>query len=195
VIIRGSLRTVLLIAVVLLGLGACSNGSVPPRQTSTVTVTPTATSTSPSASPTPALPAAAQQPSRAGAGAFARYFFEVYNYAFWNADPAPLRAISGPDCLFCKSSIEAVESIRMGRDRVEGGEARVTVALAAPGNPSERMLVNLVLDQDAGKTYSSSGEVIGTTVERKHGRMDMSLRWVSGRWIVLAADVIKAGES
>lgn len=193
-IIRGSLRTVLPIVVVLVGLGACSNDSAPPRQTSTVTVTPTVTSTSPSASPTPSLPAAAQQPTRAGAEAFARYFFEIYNYAFCNADPAPLQAISAAECVYCKSTLDRVRSMREEQARAEGGLITVTTAVAAPGEPGDGLIVNLVLDQETGRTLSPAGEVVGTTPAVKNGRVDIGVRWESGRWILLDAHVLKDGE-
>jgi len=36
---------------------------------------------------------------------------------------------------------------------------------------------------------------VAETVGRENGRIDVAVRWVSGRWTVLAVDVIKNGES
>jgi hypothetical protein len=195
VIVRGTLRAILPIVVVLVGLGACSSGSAPPRRTSTVTVTPTATSISPSASPMPTLPAAAQQPTRPGAEAFARHFFAVYNYAFWNADPAPLQTLSDAECVYCNSVASGVTAMRSKGNRVEGGRILVTTAVAAPGDPQVGLLVNLILDQDAGRTLSASGALVGTTAERRNGRADVAVRWGGTSWVMLDVHLLRDGES
>jgi hypothetical protein len=181
--------------VVAVGLVGCSGASTGAPRTSTVTVTPTASATpSPSVSPSPALPAAAQQPTRAGAQAFARYFFAVYNYAFWTADPAPLKAISDKDCVFCASSIDAVRAIQQEQDVAQGGRIEVLVAVAAPGDPQERLLVNMSLYQESGRTLSRQGQVVDTTPERRNGRVDLVVRWVGERWILVEGDIKRDGE-
>jgi hypothetical protein len=183
---------------VVLGTAACSPDSAAAPQTSTVTVTPPVSSTpapAPSVSPSPAVPALAQQPTRAGAQAFARYFFEVYNYAFWTADPAPLKAISDSQCVYCKSNIDVVESVRAQQARVEGGRIEVTTAVAAPGDPTDRLVVNLLLHQEAGRTLSATGALLEDLPEIRAGRVDVAVRWTGDHWLMRNAHVLKDGET
>jgi hypothetical protein len=141
------------------------------------------------------LPALAQQPTRAGAQAFARHFFAVYNYAFWSSDPAPLKAISDSDCVFCNSTIDAVQAVEQRDDRAEGGRIEVLVAVAAPGDPADRLLVNTLLHQERGTTRSVGGQVVATTPERKNGRVDLFVRWVDDHWVLLEGDIKRDGEA
>jgi hypothetical protein len=143
----------------------------------------------------PILPAAARQPTPAGAQAFARHFFAVYNYAFWTGDSKPLEAISDKDCIYCKSVVSGVSAMKKKGNRVIGGRLEVTTAVAAPGVPDNGLLVNLVLQQEEGRTLSASGAVVGTTAEKSNGRVDVAVRWVGSTWIMLDVHLVRAGES
>lgn len=190
-------RTGMVVAVLaVLVLAGCADGEEPPKVTSTVTVTPSPSrSLSPSPSPAPTLPPEAQQPTRPGAEAFARYFFAVYNYAFWNADPAPLQAISDSGCVYCNSTLDRVRSVRAKRTRVVGGELRVTTAVATPGDGADGFLVNLVLLQEEGQTYSPGGDVLGSSPRVANARMDVAVGWSGNRWLLLDGHILKPGES
>jgi hypothetical protein len=155
----------------------------------TNTVSPT-----PSASAAPALPSEAQQPTREGAEAFARYYFAVYNHAFLTADPSLLKELSDGQCIFCNSTISAVQDIHDQNEHVIGGRITVTSAVAAEGIPTDRIVVNLRLDQDAGQTLSRTGVVDDTTPAQKGFRVDLAVRWITDRWIFLNAHFPKAGE-
>lgn len=195
---RGSRRiAVVVLTVVVAAVSGCSGASSSssvPLPTPTVT-TPPSTSPVPSPSPSPTLPVAAQQPTREGAEAFATYFFAVYNYALWVRDPAPLRAISDLNCVYCNSVITSVQSMRGKRTTVEGGRMYVNTAVAAPGTPEERIIVNLVVSQDPGHTLSDTGAVLGKNAGTKYGRVDIAVRWTSGHWMIQNVHILNASES
>lgn len=180
-------------------LSGCGGGSSSGPATSTVTVIPTregpTPSPSPSASPSPTLPAVARQPTRAGAQAFARYFFAAFNYSLWTRDASSVRAVSDSRCVYCNSIVSAVDSMREKSLRVEGGRLEVPTAVAAPGDPTDRLLVNLLVNQEPGRTLSESGDVVSRSLGTKNGRVDAAVRWRDGRWILLDAHILKPGES
>jgi Family of unknown function (DUF6318) len=177
-------------------LAACSDGSTPATSQPPVTATVTDTVTpSPTASPAPTLSDVAKQPTRQGAEEFVRYFFAIYNHAFWTADPSRLQAISDPKCIFCNSAINAVKNIRSANEHVTGGEIGIPTIVAAPGDPKKGYLVNLVIRQAKGQTADPKGAVVGTTPEIKHRRVDAAVRWESDHWVFLDAHIFKEGES
>ena len=150
---------------------------------------------SPSPSPAPTIPDAAKQPTPAGAQEFVRYFFAVYNHAFWSTNPLELQAISDSKCVFCNNTIQRIYNVKSGGHHVIGGNITVTTAVAAPGDPTVGLLVNLVLDQTAGKTVASDGRIMGTTPEVSHSRMDVATRWETDHWVFLDAHTFAKGES
>lgn len=173
-------------------MASCTDESspAPPGATGTpipVETTPLPSGFSPSPSPAPVLPSAAAQPTRAGAEAFIRYFFDVYQYSFTIMDPAPLRVVSAPDCDFCNSTIRAVDGGRQKSRRSVGHGIEIRAIVAAPGKSTTGVLVNIVFDQKAARTIASDGSVVALTPEKRNIRMDMIVRWVDGRWLLLDA--------
>ncbi|MHA7175840.1 DUF6318 family protein [Arthrobacter sp. Sr24] len=53
--------------------------------------------------PVPVLPQKAKEFSKEGLIAFAKYWYSTLGYAFETGDPAPMMAISGPDCRTCQA--------------------------------------------------------------------------------------------
>lgn len=103
--------------------GACDPGETPtdPVTTDPTTATQPATSSSsesPSAEvPTPpeleqpVPPADVAVDDRAGAAAMAEYFFAVLDYARTTNDTRLLESLSSPDCNYCSSMLQTIESL------------------------------------------------------------------------------------
>ena len=189
------------VALVVLSVAACSDAgtsmsaSSPPLSSAVLPATSSSPAGTSADSLAPVLPDAAKQPTRPGAEAFVRHFFAVYNQAFWTADAAGLQLISDSKCIFCNSAIESIESLRADHDHVIGGRISVSTAVAGPGNFQQGLLVNLLLDQEPGRTLSSNGSSVDTTPARMNSRVDVAIRWDSTRWVFLDAHIIAKGES
>jgi hypothetical protein len=184
------------VALIVLSLAACSHAATAPASStpviSTVTATPGPTAT---ASPAPILPIAARQPTRPGAEAFFRHFMAVYTYAFRVLDPAQLQAVSDQHCKFCASAIESVQAGRAKGEKTVGGRIAVTVAVAGPGDATDRLIVNALLNQDPGQTVSANREVLVNVPARKNFRLDAAVRWENDHWVFLNAHILLPGES
>ena len=162
------------------GLGATSAAaSAPASSTSSTPDTPT------SAAPT--LPDGADRATPEGATAFVKYFFAVYNHAFWTADPSTLEEISDPGCKFCSSAISAVQDVRSHHARIQGGRITVLGAVAAPTTGSGRTVVAVHLRQEGQARLSPSGSVEVSSSPSPSYQLDVAVNQISGRWIVLAA--------
>jgi len=188
--------------VVLIGAGAVfalrgkgSGGSDPsPRPTAGGT---TSLSTSPTDSPSPTpsealppplLPVDAESPTTAGAVAFFRYFWAIYNYGFASLDSAPLRRISASSCESCTRYAEGIDGSRAAGAVIAGGKVTVRTAVAAPGDAEVGLVVNALVDQQSASTVSADGSP-GTTVPGKRGlRIDAAVRWRRGHWVMVGMD-------
>src|SRR5450756_160409 len=126
---RTSRRALVGAAAVALAVGVvagCSGGNAKPGPSATTaSSTPTA-SPSPTASPTPdasvkpVRPAAMDQVNAAGAEAVAAYFLNLYPYVYASNDLTEWKALSHPECVFCKSVIDNVEKQVAAGTRTEG---------------------------------------------------------------------------
>jgi Family of unknown function (DUF6318) len=188
-----SKSAVVLFPVVVVLIGGCtssSSGARPARVTTAGASTSAAsgagtTSGSASASRSPApplLPEAAKHPTRPGAEAFFRYFIAVYSYSYSSQNTSSLRAISDVTCKFCTSAIDAIESTRADNQHAVGGDGVVTNVVAAPGVPTDGLLINAVVDQRPSSIVDSDGSVIDTAAAESRVRMDAAVRWKDGAW-------------
>lgn len=188
------------VAVVLVGAGAAvalrGNGSDRPDPGSRPTaVGATSATTTGAGSPTPTrsstpepppLPAAATKPTRAGAAAFLRYFFAVYNYSFASLDSSAIERISADSCKFCQGVRKDVQSARRQGLRFEGAEISVVAAVAAPGEARKGLVVNGSIDQRVGRSVDRSGAVRRQLPAANGVRVDAGVRWTDKGWIVFA---------
>src|SRR5689334_15808593 len=113
---RGTKRTRWAVAVTavcfLVTLSACSRDDPgtdgTPTPTSAVTTPPP---TTPTTIPTPTTLPAAAKADKAGAEAFVRYFWDVFNYTYESGDTRLLRSISDKTCKFCQSVVDHVDGL------------------------------------------------------------------------------------
>jgi hypothetical protein len=188
----GVLRGVFGAVAVMTAVTGCTGSSspAPVPVTSTVTVDPPST-TSPSASATvtaPVLPAAARQPTRAGAEAFFRYFWEVYNYSYRTRDISVFRTLYKDSCRFCSTSVADIEAATAKNLHYTGGEVAIQVLVAAPDNPETGMLVNSVIRQEQSQLLRSDGTAEASEPGVGRQRLDALLQWQGGRWHMLGVD-------
>jgi hypothetical protein len=167
---------------------ACDDKGGDPLPTHTSTVVPSTTTTIASRNPT--MPAAAKQPTPDGATAFFQYFFDLYTHAYLSLDTASLGAVSSKECKFCTSAISHVESARRAGNTIKGGAITVTTAVAAPGDPNTGLLVNGVVDQEKGITYTRSGSIYSTAPASKGSRVDAVVIWVDSHWMMRAVEIL-----
>jgi len=107
--------------------GCSGSGAKPgPSATTAFSAPTTSPSSTPTASPTPDVSvkpvraAAMDQVSAAGAEAVAVYFLNLYPYVYASNDLTEWKALSHPECVFCKSVIDNVEKQVAAGTRTEG---------------------------------------------------------------------------
>lgn len=154
---------------------ACSDDDPPPPPPGTQAVN---TSAAPSPTATrPTLPEA--KPTAESAEAFVRYFWDVYNYSYRTLDTELLEAISSSACQFCRSTEREVADLKADRKRVVGGEIRLGTVATPPGDPSNGVIVTMVLDQESGQTINDDGTVSSSLPAIHNMRSEVALRWQS----------------
>ena len=130
---------------VMLGLAGCTPGGPPeasqtgsPSASPAVTATPTptplavykpATSTGRAENvPVPVLPEAAKADSKEGLEAFARYWYDLMNFAYQTGDLTPVDAVSGAGCNSCSRVRPTIEDWNSQGQWIEGGKLSVVFA-------------------------------------------------------------------
>src|SRR4051794_261194 len=160
-------------------LSGCSRDQPPDDQSTTSTTSTTPTTSSPSAVPTPTLPAAAKA-DKAGAEAFVRYFWDVFNYTYASGDTRLLRSISDKSCKFCTSVADDVDILTKRGDRTRGAVATVHSVVAPPGKPKVGFPVYSTVSQSAGEILAPDGSVKSSSAAQPEQRSDVRVRWVDG---------------
>jgi hypothetical protein len=197
--IRGRTRPVIgLLSSLVVGclLAACTQGGSNGPDISTTT--PTVATSSPTPSPTataPVLPDAAKVGTRAGAEAFFRHFWDVYNYSYARLDTAPLRAITEPTCQFCQDSLKDLADAIASRRHFVGGQIQLGVLVAAPIDAGGKTVINSVASQTEGRLLGSDGSTIRTFPVQRNARVDTAVRWENSRWTVVEVSIRSATSS
>lgn len=135
-------------------------------------------------SPSPTMPAAARTTSNAGAIAFVRYWFSVYNHATWTLTSAELTPISDSSCVFCNRAKQTVESLRAGDRRVEGGRLTVANVKLIRGGTSG-MRLDCAYDQEASSILDEGGTKLSTEKAKKSAKMLVAVTWTGKQWTML----------
>lgn len=143
-----------LVALVCVGLGACSSGDGHGRVLPTLAPT-----TSALTSPTPLSNPSTSAATPDGAAAFVRVWFEALNAAARSGQAAELRKISSPDCRACTAFANSIESIwRTGR--IEGGVFTVAIAEAGSLDARRSAPVTVQYSVTATRQVDSRGKVL-----------------------------------
>ncbi len=90
--------------------------------------------------PVPVKPALADENSKEGLEAFAKYWFQTLSYAYETGDSRLMEAASGPDCRFCNGLRDNVKNAWQGKNWIVGGKIQtpsVSGKLKASGGPQQ----------------------------------------------------------
>ncbi|KAA1419221.1 hypothetical protein F0U44_12285 [Nocardioides humilatus] len=129
------LRALGVAALLIFTLAGCDGDEDPaeadtsaPMPTTATTVTSTPTVEPMLTSPVePTMPAAALEPSKAGAEAFVTYYWSVVNYATKTGEVKLLEELDQPACDTCQAGIDGIAKIYSRGGRIVGGDYSVTM--------------------------------------------------------------------
>jgi hypothetical protein len=138
--------------------------------------------------PVPVLPDAAKAGTRAGAEAFFRYFWDVYNYSYASLDTAPLKAISESTCKFCTDAAEGIQLQSRRGGRFEGGAVTVKTIVVTPGDVKTGLVANSVIDQALSRVLGADGQVERQVPADAGVRVDAAVAWDGKGWRLLGID-------
>ena len=158
--------------------------------TPSATPSPTSSASTVEVVATPEPPRANdRKPSKKGAATFAEYFLQLFAYVSATGDLAAWNELSDPDCKFCASVREGVESANDAGEHDVGGRIAATNVVAREVVQSSTYEVALDVDQDASHTV----DALGATVEEFPGpkalRVTMIVRWADDAWSVRGVQV------
>lgn len=165
-----------IVTAVLLSITACSGGGDPPPGSAaaespspSVSTTPTATPT-PTASykpadafgkarnvPVPVRPEAAKAETKEGLEAFARYWFQLLNFAYETGHVAGLASVTSASCEFCSNITRSLDSNYQNGQWLAGGSIEtpsISSVFDAQGDGQYQVVVQV---QQATIKYFSPG--------------------------------------
>lgn len=165
-----------------LAVTACEAEPAEPAEPSSSTPSSSEpTSAAPTTAPTgpvePKLPPEAEESTKAGAEAFAKFYWEVVNYAQSSGNTAALAEIQDKACDFCRGGTEWINDVHSRGGVIDGGDytAIRTDAVPAPdGSDSWLVAVELTvtpqrvtgagdLDRKSGGSRQSAGMLVVPT--------------------------------
>lgn len=122
----------------------------------------------------------------AGAEAFARYFLQVYVYAFASNNTAPIEDVTLKGCDFCASLLQEIRTHAEKGHRVAGETLTTTSSVAAPNGTSERTVVSALFKQSASTLVDRTGKVVEEFDPAPAQELYFAVRWdiVSG-WRII----------
>lgn len=183
--IGGRFRAGVMVVALLL-LAGCSDDGEEPTPLPSGTPSTLVTSAPEVTEEPPVAPEALR--SAAGAEAFVRYFWEVYNYSYVSLNTDSLTGISQRDCEFCASAASEINAFSTVSTKKEGGTISVEAVSAPPVEAPERIVVVAILNQSAGQTVTSTGAT--TTISAiKRARASIGLQWHQDAWHVHGVDI------
>ena len=130
----------------------------------------------------PALPAAAGQPSVAGATAFTLFWFDTLNYSLANNDADALASYTGVGCQQCSGYIIGISRWKASGGRLEGGLTVPLDLAVGPFSDTEPVtFAATFLTTPATVTLPD-----GPAQEYPGGRTrgGVTVFWANGRWQV-----------
>ncbi|MHB1490556.1 MAG: DUF6318 family protein [Cellulomonas sp.] len=170
-----------------LALAGCTTTPQPtPTASASATRVPSATP-SPSAHPTrpaPTRPVAMATMDGNGAAAAAVYFIELYGYVLQTGDLTEWNAMSFPDCQFCESTAQYVQSVYSAGGSFVGGDITAEVVTVHEldgfigGYP-----VDLRTTQAATKRLDAAGAQAGS-LDQQTNMARFATVYYKGSWTI-----------
>ena len=186
------------VALVVGVVAGCSGGNAKPGPSATAApATPTASPTpTPTASPTPdasvkpVRPAAMDQVSAAGAEAVAVYFLQLYPYVYASGDLTEWKALSDPECVFCKSVIDNVEALHAKGGSDHGSEITFHSIKSSEITAGYWFAVEAALTEGPSVERDAAGQIVSERTAPKDFDMTLAITFV-GTWTIRELDVVE----
>ncbi len=175
-------------ALVALAVATAALSGCNPTPGASPSPTTSSSHTRPSPSPSPTRPAAADRTDIEGAIAAAQHFLELYPYAYNTGDLDTWKAMSHPECIFCKSVIENVEELHAAGGYQTGGSITWVRTTAQALGASGAFTVDAVARQEP--TEEVVGGAFSTVSEGGEALVYVDLDLTAdGGWLVRGVDV------
>ncbi len=139
--------------------------------------------------PKPEKPAELSEFNATGAEAFVQYAVEVLNYAQKFNLPDEVREISDPECVFCDSVIQRLESEHDRGVRTVGGELTFTVEETQYQPSSGLYYVDGMLNSEGYDEYDSAGQLV-ESMASESARAGFSVGLQEGTWYLFQAGFV-----
>ncbi|MGJ9421643.1 DUF6318 family protein [Aeromicrobium sp. CF3.5] len=124
----------------------------------------------------------ADQRTEAGAISFAGYVFEVLQFAYGTADPAPLEDIADLElCFGCMQPLETIAAAASSGDQLVSDAEVSTSDAQVVDETGARTTVRLRVEFPELGSSGSAGE----TVPASDGPMLVTLRWDATQWTLV----------
>ncbi|MBD8063502.1 hypothetical protein H9624_14355 [Actinomycetaceae bacterium Sa1BUA1] len=122
-----------------------------------------------------------------GAKAASRYFVALYPYVYVTGDLDAWRNVTHPECQFCASVIENVETLHGSGGYADGPALEILELEAAPPDDEyEHFSVWIDAEESDAAWYDADG-VVTERIEGALVELDLALAWVDGKWVVRGA--------
>jgi len=130
----------------------------------------------------------------AGAEAFVRYFWDVYNYGYEARETKQLQQIAGPDCTFCQESTARIDRLWRSNAKVEGGHVALKSVVVAPADFTQQgSVATAIVDQAASRVIEADGSVSDTAAADGGLRVDIAIGWDGDSWLILGGESFPSG--
>jgi Family of unknown function (DUF6318) len=197
-----------LLAVSLLMATACTSGQAPPSSAPSTDSPGTSTSATPSATPTPTasykpadatgraqnvpvpvLPEAAKAETKEGLEAFARYWYQLLNYAYETGDLSRISSISSGTCALCGKVFPGIKTWNSEGRWIVGATVTVlAVQSTFVRTADDNFQVAVQSQQRSGSLKNANGSE-GQTVEESEMLGDLMVaKYEKGSWTVQNVD-------
>ncbi|QBF47797.1 DUF6318 family protein [Janibacter limosus] len=188
------------------GLSACG-GDADGEGSSSTTVSPlpgdsTTSSSSSSTSSTsssststkggdaaPVLPAAAKKHTKAGAVAFAKYYWETLGKSLQSSDSAAVKALVSEDCSPCTLIVKGLDEKKSRGEHTDSNPTTVKSAKIAPTTDGKSDEAVTLAVHDAAHKIVTQGKPTGRVKATDYEAI-VYLSWKGGQWTVIDSFVI-----
>lgn len=145
-----------------------ASGEPTPPQTSTASSSPA--SKSPTATPTskstaagaPGVPEPARQHTKAGAKAFATYYFDLVNVLYRDPKSGNLKGLEADGCKICKSTDAEMRRMAASGQKYDRDQIKYAISRQVL-TPDDGANVFLTMKQQPAKLLAADGTVVSTT--------------------------------
>lgn len=174
-------------AVPLLLVAACDEAEPTPKMPS-----PTASSSTPTETPTVdplAIPEVAKEPTKEGAEALVRHYFDMFNYFLESGDAVPIRKLYIPSCTYCEAAVQ-VYGFAQSKGHTFTGAKSILKVRTFP--LSERSVLALVTSkQTAIIETDKQGRQLSRVPPVERDRYEYFVRLEDGQWKINTVDDAK----